>query len=174
MNLANIDTNRTVRYFAYFLEIFLCCILQGIDGFLPKIFGCVPLLTASAVITIAVIEPEIPAMLFGLEAGFLLDVCGSTSLGTACILFTVVTCFVSAVAQRRLRISMKSAIIASALGLGAIFAGIWFICYIAKGYSLPYIALADKYLPMYIYTVLTVPFMFLINIGLFKGLQNRN
>ncbi|MDO4458731.1 MAG: hypothetical protein Q4C42_01395, partial [Clostridia bacterium] len=66
------DPNRIIRRFAFFLEIFVLCIIQDVPNLIPELFGSFPLLTLAAALSISVIEEEIPAMLFGLEAGLLL------------------------------------------------------------------------------------------------------
>ena len=63
------DFNRLIRYLAYTLELLVLFMLQETPGLLPTIFGSRPLLVLPAVLTIALFEKELPAMIFESWAG---------------------------------------------------------------------------------------------------------
>lgn len=165
------ETNRLIKYVAFFLEIFVLSLLQQIPGILPEIFSCVPLLAVAAAVSIALVETELPAMLFGLEAGFFLDIGTSLPLGVCCIIMTVVCCVLSAVSQRNFDINIPSVAVGSVLSLGVIFAAFWIVSAVVPGYSQPVQALLNRFVPMYIYTLLTVPVVFVFTYGIFRGLE---
>lgn len=64
---------RFIRYFAYALELLVLYMIQQTPGFLPSLFGARPILIIPAVLAIAMFEPEIPAMAFGIFGGLLID-----------------------------------------------------------------------------------------------------
>lgn len=173
MNLDNLDTNKVVRYFAYAVIIFVLGIIQGTGNLIPPIFGCVPLLTASAAVSVALLEQEVPSMFFGLEAGLIFDICGGNAIGAGTVILTVIACFVSAFAGRRMRIRIGSAVAISAVALALILGALWFVRVYAPGYSYPEVFMINKYIPTYFYTILTVPFIYILMLGLHKGLGNR-
>jgi len=165
------ETNKLIKYLAYFLIIFVLSLVQEIPGLLPEIFSCVPLLAVAAAVSIALMEPELPAMLFGLEAGFFLDIGTSLPLGVCCIIMTVACCLLSAVSQRHFDINIPSVAVGSVVTLGVVFAAFWLVSAVVPGYSQPLQVLVNRFLPMYVYTLLTVPVIFFINYGVFKGLE---
>lgn len=81
------------RYLAYSLEILLLFVLGSTPSLLPEIFGATPCLLLALSITIAVFENEIPAMIFGIACGVLLDLGYSNSIGTFTVTLAIV-CFV--------------------------------------------------------------------------------
>ena len=58
------DLNKLIRYLAYVLELLVLFMLQETPGLLPSIFGARPVLLFPAVVAIAMLEPEVPALLF--------------------------------------------------------------------------------------------------------------
>lgn len=81
------------RYLCYSLEIILTYILGTTPDLLPDIFGSKPCLLLPLALTIAVLEPELPAMFFGLSCGVLTDMGYSNSIGTFALSLTIV-CFI--------------------------------------------------------------------------------
>ena len=57
------DLNKLIRYLAYVLELLVLFMLQETPGLLPSIFGARPVLLFPAVVAIAMLEPEVPALL---------------------------------------------------------------------------------------------------------------
>ena len=165
------ETNKLVKYVAYFLMIFVFSLVQETPGLLPEIFTCVPLLAVAAAISIALVETELPAMLFGLEAGLFLDIGTSLPLGVCCIIMTVVCCSLSAVSQRNFDINIPSVAVGSVMSLAVVFAAFWLVSVVIPGHSQPIQALINRFIPMYGYTLLTVPVVFIITYGVFKGLE---
>ena len=66
------DLNKLIRYLAYVLELLVLFMLQETPGLLPSIFGARPVLLFPAVVAIAMLEPEVPALLFGVVGGTVL------------------------------------------------------------------------------------------------------
>ena len=65
------DFNRLIRYLAYTLELLVLFMLQETPGLLPTIFGSRPLLVLPAVLTIALFEKELPAMIEAVIIGII-------------------------------------------------------------------------------------------------------
>ena len=110
------DRRYTVfRYFSYFLELLLLFILQTTPRLLPEIFGSKPLLLIPAVITIALLENEIPAMFFGLAGGLLLDFGYSDNIGFFTITLTLSCFYIGLVFRDYLVISFVNATVFNAI-----------------------------------------------------------
>ena len=75
------DLNKLIRYLAYVLELLVLFMLQETPGLLPSIFGARPVLLFPAVVAIAMLEPEVPALLFGVVGGLFCDFGLSGMLG---------------------------------------------------------------------------------------------
>ena len=167
-----LDTNKLVRGFAYALEIFILNIIQTVPNFLPRIFTVTPLLTAAACVTIAISESELAAMLFGLEAGLLLDISSAAPFGSQCIFFLVICAFLSAFSRRKIKIGLGYALTASFSALVCIFASIWFV-QVFMSTSDGYLeSIINRFLPMMIYTFLTVPLLYPVNSWIHRQLKN--
>lgn len=169
----SIDLNRAVRYFAYGLEILILYFLQSVPGLLPKVFSCSPIPVFAAVITIALLEPELASMGFGVFAGFIMDFYSDCPFGFYALVLSVLCCLLSVIVKRSVRVTIGSAFFSAAAGLGILFGIMWIFMFVSRGRSYPILALVNSYLPMYLYTLIITPVVYLINLGLFNGIQNR-
>ena len=134
------NRKKWIRYVLYAVEILLLFLLQDTPGLLPQIMGVKPLPVLSAALTIAMVEACTPAMAFGMYAGFLADIGSGAVFGYHALTFGVL-CF--------LLMGLWSCAVAVLLD--------WLALYVAAGYSLTLYALVTKYLPIYFYTLLTIP-----------------
>ena len=132
------NRKKWIRYVLYAVEILLLFLLQDTPGLLPQIMGVKPLPVLSAALTIAMVEACTPAMAFGMYAGVL--------------------CFLlSGLCGTRIQIQLFTSVL---MGLWSCAVAVlldWLVLYVAAGYSLTLYALVTKYLPIYFYTLLTIP-----------------
>ena len=163
------DLNKLIRYLAYVLELLVLFMLQETPGLLPSIFGARPVLLFPAVVAIAMLEPEVPALLFGVVGGLFCDFGLSAMLGFHALVLGVLCFFISLVIRTYLQNNMATAILTGGWSIGLVVLAQWFFLYFFQ-YSYPAYALTHHYLPKYFYTLLFLPLLYLLNRGLSQAL----
>lgn len=163
------DLNKLIRYLAYVLELLVLFMLQETPGLLPSIFGARPVLLFPAVVAIAMLEPEVPALLFGVVGGLFCDFGLSGMLGFHALVLGVLCFFISLVIRAYLQNNMATAILTGMWSIGLVVLAQWFFLYFFQ-YSYPAYALTHHYLPKYFYTLLFLPLLYLLNRGLSQAL----
>ena len=163
------DLNKLIRYLAYVLELLVLFMLQETPGLLPSIFGARPVLLFPAVVAIAMLEPEVPALLFGVVGGLFCDFGLSGMLGFNALVLGVLCFFISLVIRTYLQNNMATAILTGVWSIGLVVLAQWFFLYFFQ-YSYPAYALTHHYLPKYFYTLLFLPLLYLLNRGLSQAL----
>lgn len=151
------NRKKWIRYVLYAVEILLLFLLQDTPGLLPQIMGAKPLLVLSAALTIAMVEACTPAMAFGMYVGFLADVGSGAVFGYHALTFGVLCFLLSGLCGTRIQIQLFTSVL---MGLWSCAVAVlldWLVLYVAAGYSLTLYALVTKYLPIYFYTLLTIP-----------------
>ena len=161
--------NKLIRYLAYVLELLVLFMLQETPGLLPSIFGARPVLLFPAVVAIAMLEPEVPALLFGVVGGLFCDFGLSGMLGFHALVLGVLCFFISLVIRAYLQNNMATAILTGVWSIGLVVLAQWFFLYFFQ-YSYPAYALTHHYLPKYFYTLLFLPLLYLLNRGLSQAL----
>ena len=163
------DLNKLIRYLAYVLELLVLFMLQETPGLLPSVFGARPVLLFPAVVAIAMLEPEVPALLFGVVGGLFCDFGLSGMLGFHALVLGVLCFFISLVIRAYLQNNMATAILTGVWSIGLVVLAQWFFLYFFQ-YSYPAYALTHHYLPKYFYTLLFLPLLYLLNRGLSQAL----
>ena len=163
------DLNKLIRYLAYVLELLVLFMLQETPGLLPSIFGARPVLLFPAVVAIAMLEPEVPALLFSVVGGLFCDFGLSGMLGFHALVLGVLCFFISLVIRTYLQNNMATAILTGVWSIGLVVLAQWFFLYFFQ-YSYPAYALTHHYLPKYFYTLLFLPLLYLLNRGLSQAL----
>ena len=151
------NRKKWIRYVLYAVEILLLFLLQDTPGLLPQIMGVKPLPVLSAALTIAMVEACTPAMAFGMYAGFLADIGSGAVFGYHALTFGVLCFLLSGLCGTRIQIQLFTSVL---MGLWSCAVAVlldWLVLYVAAGYSLTLYALVTKYLPIYFYTLLTIP-----------------
>ena len=108
---------RFIRYFAYALELLVLYMIQQTPGFLPSLFGARPILIIPAVLAIAMFEPEIPAMAFGIFGGLLIDFGIGDALGFHGIMLGVACYVISALSANLLRTNLLTSFLVNTVSL---------------------------------------------------------
>ena len=114
------DLNKLIRYLAYVLELLVLFMLQETPGLLPSIFGARPVLLFPAVVAIAMLEPEVPALLFGVVGGLFCDFGLSGMLGFHALVLGVLCFFISLVIRAYLQNNMATAILTGVWSIGLV------------------------------------------------------
>lgn len=164
------DLNRIVRSLAYVLELLVLFMLQETPGLLPHVYGARPVLVLPAAAVIAMFEEETRAMAFGVAAGLFCDFGYSGVLGFHALVMGVLCFFISLLVRTFLQVNPVTAMLTGIVALGLAFGAQWLFFYYFRHYSQPLFALTSHYLPKYLYTLLFVPLLYLVNKGLSEAL----
>lgn len=151
------DKKKWLRWSIYAVELLLLFLLQEIPGLLPFLMGAKPYLVLACVLTIAMVEECVPAMVFGIFAGLLSDFGCGCPMGYHGLLFAVLCFFLSGICGTRIQIHVFTSILMGLWTCALVVLLDWLILYVAAGYSLSAYALFSAYLPMYFYTLLMIP-----------------
>ena len=120
------DLNKLIRYLAYVLELLVLFMLQETPGLLPSIFGARPVLLFPAVVAIAMLEPEVPALLFGVVGGLFCDFGLSGMLGFHALVLGVLCFFISLLVRVYLQSNIATALLTGIVGIGLTVCLQWF------------------------------------------------
>lgn len=163
------DLNRLIRYLAYTLELLVLFMLQETPGLLPHVYGARPVLVLPAAAVIAMFEREVPALGFGIAAGLFCDFGYSGVLGVHALIMGVLCFFVSLLVQTVMQVNWVTAVLTGICVLGITMAAQWLFFYYFC-YSEPMYALTSHYIPKYLYTLLFVPLLYVLNKTLAEAL----
>lgn len=167
------DRRYTVfRYIAYSLELLLLFILQTTPRLMPELFGSKPLLLIPAVITIALLENEIPAMFFGLAGGLLLDFGYSDNIGFFTITLTLSCFFIGLVFRDYLVISFVNATVFNAIFSSGLILLFFLFSYIFAGKGDVWYYFTHHIISRIVYTFVCGIILYFLNKFLFKNLRD--
>lgn len=113
--------NAVFRYIAYAVEMVLAFVLLSTPNLLPDIFGAKPALLLGIALSIATFEREIPAMIFGMVAGALMDFGYSNALGLFTIALTVVCFLIGWVANNLVKANPMNYLLTAAVVIGGLY-----------------------------------------------------
>ena len=151
------DRKKWMRFALYAVELLLLFAVQEIPELIPRLMGAKPLLVLSAVLTLSMREEPVPAMGFGIFAGLLTDLGMGSPMGWHALLYGVLCFFLCMLCGTRMQVHLYTSVL---MGLWSIALSVlldWLVLYTAQGFSLPGYALINAYLPLFFYTVLTIP-----------------
>ena len=167
------DLNRIIRSLAYVLELLVLFMLQETPGLFPPVYGVRPVLVLPAAAVIAMLEDATRAMAFGVIAGLFCDFGYSGMLGFHALVMGVLCFGVSLLVQTYLQINPVTAVLVGIAALGIMFGGQWLFFYYFR-YSSPGYALRIHYIPKYLYTLIFVPLLYLLNKALAESLPSNS
>lgn len=151
------DRKKWIRWSLYAAELLLLFAVQETPGLIPFLMGAKPMLVLASSLTIAMVEDCVPAMAFGILAGLLADFGGGVTMGVHALVFALLCFFLSGLCGTRIRIQLFTSIL---MGLWSCALAVlldWALLYVIPGYDLAAYALLSAYLPIYFYTLLTIP-----------------
>lgn len=166
------DPNRIIRSLAYVLELLVLFMLQETPGLLPPVYGARPVLVLPAAAAIAMFEDETRAMAFGVAAGLFCDFGYSGVLGFHAMMMAVLCFGLSLLVKAFLQVNPVTAVLSGIVVLGLAFGAQWLFFYFFH-YSSPGYALRIHYLPKYLYTLIFVPLLYLLNKALSEALPTN-
>lgn len=164
---------RTIRWFAYVIEIIVVFVLQETPGLIPELWGARPVAVIPAVLAIAMFESEIPSMVFGLIGGLLIDFGFGGMLGFHGLLLAAVCFLISLMAANLFKTSFLTAILVSILVTALITLLQWACFYVLYGYQHILYALTAHYLPIFIYTAVLMPITYYFNRALATQIRSK-
>ncbi len=167
----SIRLNRNVKYICYVIELFFFYILQCTPNLFPKIFTATPILLLPAVITMALLESEIVAIILGAIAGLFVDLAFGNYFGLFAIIMAIICCLISLSLRKRVRVHLLNVSLIGAVSLFICILCDWFFRYYLQGYSQVLIIFINNYLPIYIYSLLCLPAIYILNFGIYQGLK---
>ncbi len=157
------DRYKTLRWFAYFIELIIFYIVQNTPGLLPEFLGARPLLLVSTALSIAMFEGETAGVGVGLIAGLLIDFSAGTILGFHAIVLVILCFFVGLLTMNLIRTNLFTALFVSAIAIPIVYLLQWLFYYAIWDYGDSGYALVNHVLPRMLYTFLTVPVVYFFN-----------
>lgn len=151
------------RYIIYSTELLVLFVLQGIPNLIPELFGGRPSLILPAVLTIAMFEPKLPALLFGLAGGLLTDMGNGGVIGFFAIIMTIFCYFISHLTSELIRTRL---LVAMAISFAAILSTLclhFLFFYVLCGYGSNGYFFVSHYISRIVYTVALTPIFYYIN-----------
>ncbi len=150
------------RYLAYSIEILLLFVLGSTPSLFKEIYGATPCLLISVAITIAVFEPEVPAMIFGFACGALTDLGFSNSIGTFAIGLTIVCFILGFCANNIITANFWNVMLATVVIVASLLSLHFLFSFVLRGYDYASTYFVNHYISRIVQTILyTVIFYFL-------------
>ena len=161
------------RYLAYTLEIILLFILGATPGLLPEMFGAKPTLLLCVALTVAIFEREIPAMVFGIVCGALIDLGYSNSIGVFTIGLTVVCFVVGYAANNLIMATFLNFLLYSLIAVGGMFMLYYLARFVIPGQDTEWIWFQRHLLSRMIQTYLFSILFYFLNKFIYHTLGNE-
>lgn len=164
---------RLIRWLAYAIEILVCFVLQETPGLIPQLFGARPVLVVPAVLAVAMFEAEIPAMLFGLFGGLLIDFGMGSLLGFHGLLLAALGFCISLIAANLMRTNLLSAMMVAVVAGAVLMFLDWACFYVMPGFGEAFYTLKAHYLFIYLYTSAVMPIAYYFNRALALQIRSK-
>ncbi len=167
----NARINKNIKYFSYFLEFILLYLLQNMPWIFPEILSVTPTLIIPAAITIAMLETETEAVFLGMIAGLMVDISFGMYIGLFGAIMAIICPFLSYFVKR-VNINIYSASLYGFIAVIVCAMLDWLFRYVVPGYGNIWIFLINNYLPIYLYSTLVLPLLYILNLGVHNGLKS--
>lgn len=151
------------RYIIYATELLVLFVIQGTPNIIPELFGGKPSLILPAVLTIAMFEPKLTALSFGLAGGLLTDISNGGVIGFFAIIMTICCYFISYLTSELIRIRLSLAIAVSFVTISAALSLHFLFFYVLCGYGNNGYFFVSHYVSRIIYTVALTPIAYYVN-----------
>lgn len=149
------------RYLCYSLQILVLFILGCTPNLMPQIFGSSACYLLPVAITIAVFEPEIPAMFFGMACGILTDLGFSNSIGTFTIGLTIICFVLGFCANNFITANFVNVMISAVVAITVLISIHFVVVYIVPGFAFAGQYFVNHYISRIVQTIVcTVPLYF--------------
>lgn len=174
MSFVKVNLNSFARYTVYIIELVVFFMIQQIPDLMPLVFGVKPILIFVFAITLALLENEAVTLIFSLFAGVLMDYSLGITIGGTAVALMIVCCVINAIVRRKISITIFSSVTVIIIGCGIMCWYLWYFYFVFRGYSYTYEALLNTYIPVWFYTSLVSPLIYILNIGILHGLEVKN
>lgn len=164
---------KTIRFFAYAMELLVLFVLQETPGLIPPIESARPVLVLPAALSIALFEGETVAMAFGLAGGLLIDFGFGSVLGFHALLLTGGCYLISLIAANLFQANFLSALLLTAAVMAGTFLLQWVFFFVLSGYAHAGYALLTRYLPLFCYTTAFLPLTYYFNRALALQIRSK-
>lgn len=154
---------KILRYILYGVELLVLFVFQGTPHLVPELFGGRPNLLFPAVLTIAMFEPKLPSLFFGLAGGLLTDIGNGGVIGFFAIIATIFCYFTSHLTSEIIRTSLLTSIIITLIAVPAALGLHFVLFYILPGYGEVGYFFINHYLSRILYTIAIMPILYFIN-----------
>lgn len=151
------------RYIIYSIELLVLFVIQGTPNLVPELFGGKPSLLLPAVLTIAMFEPKITALAFGIAGGILTDIGNGGVIGFFAIIMTIFCYFISYLMSEVIRTKLSVAMAVSIVVISISMVLHFLFFYVLCGYGEAGYFFTSHYLSRIIYTFAFTPLFYYIN-----------
>ena len=154
---------RIFRYIIYSTELLVLFVLQGTPNPVPELFGGKPSLLLPAVLTIAMFEPQLTALSFGIAGGLLTDISGGGVIGFFAIIMTIACYLTSYLTSELIRTRLSAAMAVSLVTISLALSLHFLFFYVLCGYGSNGYFFVSHYLARIIYTTALTPIAYYVN-----------
>lgn len=151
------------RYIIYSIELLVLFVIQGTPDLVPELFGGRPSLLLPAVLTIAMFEPRLTALSFGIAGGLLTDIGNGGVIGFFAIIMTIFCYFISYLMSEVIRTKLPVAMAISLVAVSVAMLLHFLFFYVLCGYGEAGYFFMSHYLSRIIYTVALTPIAYYVN-----------
>ncbi len=160
------------RYLAYSLEIILFFVLASTPSLLPEIYGATPCLLISLAITIAVFEPPIESMFFGIVCGVLTDLGYSNSIGIFTVFMCIVCFALGFVSNNIIQAKFLNVMLTATVVISVVLSLHFLFAIAIKGYSDIGVYFVNHYISRIVQTILCTAVLYFVNKFIFDTLSD--
>lgn len=164
---------RFFRYLAYSLEILILFVLGSTPQLFKEIYAATPCLLLSLAVTIAVFEPEVPAMFFGFACGALTDLGFSNSIGTFAIGLTIVCFILGYCANNIITVSFWNVMLATIIIVTTLLSIHFLFSYVMAGYADGATYFVNHYISRIVQTILCTVIFYFLNKFVYTTLNDQ-
>lgn len=163
----------TLRWFAYALEIFVLYLLGATPGFFPAVQGVLPVPLAAAALAVALFEPELPGMAFGIAAGVLIDFGMGSVMGFHAVVLALLCFAASWLCRNVFRVNFLTCAVLTLLGTAILFLLQWMFFHLFAGQPGAGHILVRYILPRTVYSALFCLLTYPVTRALFNAFAVR-
>ena len=165
---------KVVRFFAYWLEIFIFSIIIQSPNLIPTFYGMKPDILIPIAFSIALIEGERVGFIHGLLIGFLMDISLFGHLGFYTISVAIFCYLVGKISRNIINNNIASSLVVCFVSVILFIFTEFLFLYLFKGYKNLNYALLYRYLPKLGYTSIFVPVMYFFNRAIGANIREKN
>lgn len=164
---------RVIKYAVFVFEIFIMYIIQNTPNLVPEVFGGKPVILIPVVLTMAIFEKEIPAVVFGVLCGLLIDMGYGGAVGYYGITLAISCFIITNLIGNYIRTNMLTIMIVSSIIIPVIIFVQFLLYYVAMGYTNVWGFFVKHYISRIIYTLILTPVFFKLNSFIVKRTNEK-